>query len=80
MSWHVETVGTKEGVKALLAKEQHIPQPIKDGIVVQIDMVFGNGKYGDAVYLKTSGHVDDYGGNVEVSVRRIVLAAEPPKS
>jgi len=78
MSWNINIVGSRAAVKAAIAKEQYIPQGLKDVVNSICDT---NAKTGSPlISVETYGHFDTaWGGNVgKFEVKQVQLAPEPP--
>lgn len=72
MSWYVEAiVKTKEKAQELIEREQCIPPELKVAMLAQIAGLVQQS--GVAIHLKTNGHFDPHGGNVEFRLGQIIL-------
>jgi hypothetical protein len=78
MSWNINTIGKSEDVAALVNKEQHIPQPLKDAVKLFAEAganTATNQNYG-ALRVVSSGHFgpSDAWSSCTLTIERVSLA------
>jgi len=73
MSWWIEAIGSPVAVKALVAKEQHMPQPVKDCINAVCDAAVP----GEDVHIETNGHFGAGGSQHKTWAKCVRRLPEP---
>lgn len=76
MSWNIQAVGDRQAVKARVAADTNIPQPIKDLVALFADVPKAEGR---ALSVTSFGHFgnDSYSNVGKLEINNIELLSPP---